>query len=118
MCTSFPKEAHETISRLSHLSGQVIAEIGESLWHDAALDFEDERLFFVFFRDRPDIARPIQSVTLRIFHARYIDDTTSTILLNRISEFISRPMDLQFLSVYVDFYWDVDLDPPLTEEME
>lgn len=87
--TYVPMPEHEFVHTLSQISRQLTAELGQCLWENAIVDFEDPELFLAFFEDRPQIWRRVKGITLSVCYNNGKFLNTSADLLLRISIFDS-----------------------------
>jgi hypothetical protein len=97
-CSYRQRQDYDTIRCLSYVSRQFNRELGECLWENAIVDFEDLEIFFLFFKDRTAVLRHIKGLVLNIQYYGDCFDTCTSILIE-ICKFVSQNLDLQFVTI-------------------
>jgi hypothetical protein len=97
--TYIPMPEYGFIHSLSQTSRQLTAELGQCLWENAIVDFEEPELFLAFLEDRPQIWSRVKGITLSVCHNNGKFLNTSADLLLRISTSASQHLDLRLLSL-------------------
>jgi len=117
-CTcQYHTETYKILHRLSHISRQFTFELGECLWKNAIVHFSDMELFLPFFGDRPHIWQHVKVLSVDIYHQHGADLNTSTELLLKMSEFVSRYLNLWRFSIRLFTQSLSFSDLPIFEEL-
>jgi hypothetical protein len=97
-CTYRRRGDYDAIRHLSQVSRQVTRELGECVWENATVDFEDPEVFFLFVRERAAAVRYIRGLVLNVqCHADPFDTLTCNLV--EICDFASQALDLRFCTV-------------------
>ncbi|KAK3348893.1 hypothetical protein B0T25DRAFT_231346 [Lasiosphaeria hispida] len=105
LCSYRPPSSYDHIRRLSQVSKQIAAELGECLWANAMVEFDGPEIFFTFAAERPAALRLIKGIVLRVDCIAGALDTTP-VHLGGVLEFVSARMDV--LSFGVRLYTFLD----------
>jgi hypothetical protein len=99
-CHHNPPADFADIIRLSQVSGQVTRKLGECLWENAAVEFDDAGTLIMFARERPAALPFIRGIALGIDCIRDAPNFhTDTDELATALSLVSEHLDLRFFDV-------------------
>jgi hypothetical protein len=99
-CLFKPPAAFLDIINLSQVSPQITRELGECLWENATVRFDDPGTFLMFARERPATLPFIRGIVLGLdCSAQSPDLNTDTDELAAMLGFVSEQLDLRFFDV-------------------